>query len=104
MEILSNLFWHGECKEHGVVNNRYPCPWPDCKNGIKSDQFQIESIVKDKPNEICSRRKWLSPLGGDYYSWDSDNILNWWFTEDIFWNEARRNGLINTTSPEVIYH
>lgn len=81
-----------------------PCPWPGCPEGIEEAQFQEASLIEGKEPTTYTRREWVSPAGGKYYSWDSDALPNWFFTKQTFWNEARRLGLVRKTYPELIYH
>lgn len=43
-------------------------------------------------------------MGGNYYSWDSSEMPNWFFASQTFWNEARRHSLVPASLPSVVYH
>lgn len=95
------------CEKHGNRGS-LPCAWPDCVNGIAEDEFQERPIFVDanntKPPVVYLRREWSSPLGGNYYSWDSSNLPNWFFVPQIFWNEARRHRLVPDSFATLLYH
>ena len=82
----------------------FPCAWPGCENGIAEDHFQdcIKPIKSDPT--VYTRREWVSPLGGSYYSWDSSDLPNWFNVSQTFWNEARRHRLVADSFPEIVYH
>lgn len=91
------------CTEHG---NRgpFPCAWPDCPNGLHDDEFEQAPIIQGEEHRCYKRRKWHSPLGSDYYSWESNALPNWFSAQQTFWNEVRRHKLIPDTFPKVVYH
>jgi hypothetical protein len=97
--ILSPLI----CEDHGV-HDCFPCPWPDCSNGLPEDCFEENSLLSDKAGAIYTRREWRSPFGDNYYTWDSNDLPNWFSTKKTFWNEARRFKLIETKKPNLVYH
>lgn len=93
-----------DCAEHGNRGS-LPCAWPGCTNGIQEDEFEEKPfIVKHEVPRIFKRRVWQSPLGGNYYSWESSSLPNWFNAQQTFWNEVRRHKLISDTSPKVLYH
>lgn len=92
-----------KCDEHGVWDS-LPCPWPECPNGHDENQFQVASFIQGEAPKTYTRKEWISPLAGSYYSWDSDDLPNWFSTKKTFWNEARRLGLLKKTYPKLIYH
>ena len=57
-----------------------------------------------EPPVVYSRREWVSPLGGNYYGWDSSNLPNWFFVTQTFWNEARRHRLVPDSFATLLYH
>jgi len=104
MHTLRFTLAHEEvCQEHGIWGS-FPCPWPDCANGIKDEKFQVESIIHDKKPTTYTRRKWLSPFDSRYYSWDGDNLPNWFSLRQTVWNEYRRLGLAKTDHASMLYH
>ena len=98
-----NMVQQSICETHGVWGAT-PCPWPDCPQGMQEPQFRMHTIMDGKPHTVFTRREWLSPLGGSYYTWDSDEVPNWFSTSSTYWNEARRLKLANNIFPETIYH
>ena len=84
------------------------CPWPNCKNGISEDKFILDrSDVlpgSKKSTEVHSRKVWTSLDGELYYSWESEDLPNWFGVENTIWAEARRKKLIKITEQETIYH
>ncbi|MDD5228517.1 MAG: DUF2971 domain-containing protein [Methylococcales bacterium] len=107
MKILRPQIVHRlVCERHGI-KDCFPCPWPDCENGLSENCFEEESIIMNdgKPRTIYTRREWVSPFGGSYYTWDSNYLPNWFGTLKTLWNEARRFKLIETEEPpKLIYH
>lgn len=97
---LSNI---RNCDEHGS-SGLLPCAWPGCAHGLNDTEFEEEPFIQDKVPTTYKRREWQSPLGGQYYSWESSDMPNWFFAPQTFWNEARRHKLISTSSPKVLYH
>jgi hypothetical protein len=91
------------CQDHGV-HDHFPCPWPNCKNGIPETSFEEESLLLGEPRTLHTRREWRSPLGGSYYTWDSSKLPNWFAVQKTLWNEARRLQLIETKIPAFVYH
>lgn len=102
-QLRLNPFLDSVCLEHGVIGG-FPCPWPNCERGISEPQFQEPSPLQGEPSTIYSRREWPSPLGGVYYSWDSDRLPNWFSCTQTFWNESRRHKLIRDAKADVVYH
>lgn len=90
------------CEEHGIWGT-LPCPWPSCQNGIADDCFQLEKIWNGE-FEMYKRRKWRSPIGESYFTWESDRLPNWFTVPQTFWNEARRLKLTPTYSAPLVYH
>lgn len=88
------------CIEHGT-SGMLPCAWPECENGIKESEF--ESVLNGDIKRVYVRKKWSSP-DGDYYSWDNLELPHWFSVSDVFWAEARRQGLVSTTFPKIVYH
>jgi hypothetical protein len=91
------------CKEHGT-DGMLPCAWPGCSSGITESKFEQDLFVETSEATIFTRREWTSPLGGTYFTWDGSHLPNLFSTRQTFWNEARRNGLVATRHPEVVYH
>lgn len=61
-------------------------------------------MIEDMASDIFSRQKWQSPLGGQYYSWQSSKLSNWFSLRSTFWNEARRHGLVSQNPIPTVYH
>ncbi len=101
--IPLNLNFNNSCSEHGTRGS-LPCAWPDCPNGIHDDEFEEGSHYSGATPEIFKRRKWNSPFGGEYYSWNSSQLPNWFDAPQTFWNEARRLRLIPSSYPDTVYH
>lgn len=91
------------CTEHGTVSE-LPCAWPGCQNGIRGEEFEEEPWLDSHKPKSWKRRKWQSPLGGAYYSWESSNLPNWFQVQQTFWNEARRHQLVTGSFPTMVYH
>jgi hypothetical protein len=94
------------CEKHGI-RDCFPCPWPGCENGLSEDCFEEESLIMndEKPRTLYTRREWQSPFGDDYYTWDSNDLPNWFGTHKTLWTEARRFKLIETEeAPKLVYH
>ncbi|GAB2575479.1 hypothetical protein GCM10027034_02110 [Ramlibacter solisilvae] len=81
-----------------------PCAWPNCPNGVNADEFEEESLIEGSKPSFWRRRKWRSPLGGFYYSWESSDLPNWFQAQQTFWNEARRLRLVPASFPDNVYH
>lgn len=90
------------CDEHGIWDV-FACPWPGCPNGYEEDTFQTQDAYITKPS-IYSRKEWRSPVGGNYYTWASDDLPHWFSVPKTFWNEARRLRLSVIDPPSTIYH
>lgn len=60
--------------------------------------------MEGRAGQIFSRRKWQSPLGDEYYTWQSNDMPNWFFLRNTFWNEARRHGLVSQDLIPAVYH
>lgn len=82
----------------------WPCPWPDCANGIPDEEFQVASLAQGEEPEIYTRRQWTDLSGSHYYSWDGSKLPNWFSVPKVAFNEARRRNLIAGDMPERIYH
>ena len=92
------------CVEHGIFDS-YPCPWPNCPNGIGEDSFSVDSFIKDKPPQIHYRRRWNSSIDSNYYySWEIDNYPLWFSAKNILWNQARRLGLLKEQNNNLVFH
>ena len=91
------------CEEHGIYDT-LPCPWPDCKHGIDDECFQAQMYVQDERPTTYKRRQWRSPMDGNYYTWEGDNLPNWFTVPKTFWNEIRRLRLGTTSAPPLIFH
>lgn len=104
MRTLQNtIFPDLKCQEHGI-HDVWPCPWPDCKNGIPEDSFSVASLMEGEEPEVYSRRQWKTLSGDPYFSWDSAKLPNWFSLPKVVWNEAQRQGLVDTRVPDLIYH
>jgi hypothetical protein len=104
MRTLRNtIFPDLKCREHGVYDV-WPCAWPTCKNGIPEEAFQVEAIVEGEEPEVYTRRQWTALSGDLYYSWEGTKLPNWFSVPKVVWNEARRQGLVDTGQPDLIYH
>lgn len=101
--IPFNLNSNSSCSEHGTRGS-LPCAWPECPNGIHEDEFEEEARYSGATPDVWKRRKWNSPLGGEYFSWESRELPNWFHATQIFWNEARRLQLISESYPDTVYH
>ena len=97
------IFPDERCHEHGIIDT-LPCPWPECRNGVEEDQFQVLSLMEGEPPDIFTRRRWLATSGIPYFSWDNNRFPNWFSAPNTFWSEARRNHLARTKTPDLIYH
>jgi hypothetical protein len=75
-----------------------------CSNGIPEGEFQVESLVEGEETETHKRRQWLTLSGEPYYSWDGAKLPNWFSVQKVVWNEARRQSLVDTDQPDLIYH
>jgi hypothetical protein len=91
------------CSVHGILGV-LPCAWPSCQKGIREDQFEQDLLIRGQAREVFTRRKWQSPLGDHYYTWESSEMGNWIFLSNTFWNEARRHGLVSRTPIPTAYH
>ncbi len=60
--------------------------------------------MESEPPDIYTRRKWLTLTGRPYFSWDNNRFPNWFSAPKTFWSEARRNHLVRTDTPDLIYH
>lgn len=104
MRIFRNtIFPDLKCPEHGVYDV-WPCPWPQCKNGISEDRFNVEPLVEGKEPGSYTRREWKSLSGEPYFTWDEVKIPNWFGVSKVVANEARRQGLMGARPPDRIYH
>jgi hypothetical protein len=92
-----------KCEEHGVYDV-WPCPWPKCSQGIPEEEFQVASFMEGEPPDTYRRRRWQTISGDAYYSWDGTSLPNWFSVPKVVWNEARRQSLVDTSLPELIYH
>lgn len=90
------------CKKHGIYDV-FPCPWPNCEHGCTDNNFEIQNYI-GKKSTICTRREWKSPSGEIYYSWDSDDLPNWFSADKVVWNEARRQGILGEIKLDTVYH
>lgn len=91
------------CAEHGI-HGTFPCPWPDCKNGMPDDQFELEQLIENEKKLKYHRVRWKSPLEGHYFSWEKKDWPHWFSVRNTFWNEVRRLRLIPEHSLDVFYH
>lgn len=104
MRTLRNtLFPDLKCLKHGVYDV-FPCPWPNCTNGIPENEFQVDAYIEGEDPEIYTRRQWIDLSGSSYYSWDGSRLPNWFSVQKVFWNEARRRNLVPLDTPDLIYH
>ncbi len=82
----------------------WPCPWPHCKNGLPEDHFDVVPLIEGKEPDVYTRRQWESLSGEPYFTWDEAKIPNWFGVAKVVSNEARRQGLLDTRWPDLIYH
>ena len=102
--LMVSLFPEKVCEEHGI-HDTLPCPWPSCKNGLDEECFQVQMYNVDIEPVTYTRRQWLSPIdGSNYYTWEGDNLPNWFLVPKTFWSEIRRLRLGSSNSPALIYH
>lgn len=92
-----------KCPTHGTLG-AFPCAWPGCPNGLAADEFEEELFIETAEPLLWKRQQLESPFGGLYFSWESNQIANWFHTAQTFWNEVRRLRLVSETPPELIYH
>jgi hypothetical protein len=97
------------CPNH-AARGPLPCPWPNCKNGIAEKEFEEENFLSGllKSNShrkvFHTRRKWKSPFGTTYYSWDNSELPNWFGVTNTFWREIERQKVFSDYLPDIIYH
>jgi len=91
------------CAEHGIQGS-FPCPWPNCKNGLADDRFELKQWVKSEKHQIYHRFRWHSPLEAPYFSWERRDSPHWFSVIRTFWNEVRRLRLIPDHNVNVVYH
>lgn len=103
LKLHASIFPDKACDAHGILDV-LPCPWPGCCNGIKEDSFQVQSHIKGDKTRTYTRRQWHSPVGDDYYTWEGDNLPNWFSVPKVLWNEVRRLKLGKTVLPSLVYH
>ena len=60
--------------------------------------------MEDEESEVYSRRQWKMLSGDPYFSWDRAKLANWFNLPNVVRNEARRQGLADTSLPDLIYH
>ena len=101
--LRDTIFPNLKCREHGV-HDVWPCAWPTCENGIPEQAFQVEALAKGEEPEVYTRRQWNARTGDPYYSWDNAKLPNWFSVPKVVWNEARRQGLVDSRLPDLIYH
>jgi len=102
-KYYSNRFYpENQCEEHGIVSN-LPCPWPLCPNGFEDEEFEQASPIDGKKPDIYTRHKWNYPNGDSYYTWESNKEPSWFSIQQTFWNEVKRNNLIEPIN-ETVYH
>ncbi|TXT36351.1 MAG: hypothetical protein FD135_4348, partial [Comamonadaceae bacterium] len=101
--INIGLAYDKKCPEHGTLGI-LPCAWPGCRNGLDDHEFEEKSLIEGSKPRIWKRREWKSPLGGQYYSWEGNELPNWFHAPQTFWNEARRLQLVPASYPDTIYH
>lgn len=101
--IQLSMFPFKKCAEHGVIGV-FPCAFPGCPNGVYEDEFEEEPMISGSKARQWKRQEWHSPLGGAYYSWNTDTKPNWFQTTRIFWDEARRQQLVPHSLPATVYH
>lgn len=101
--IFVGLAFDKKCSEHGTMGV-LPCAWPSCPNGVDADEFEEEPRIKGSKPRGWKRREWKSPHGSSYYSWENDDLPNWFQAPQTFWNEARRLQLVPVSHPKTVYH
>lgn len=101
--LRPSIFPDVVCEKHGIIDS-LPCAWPGCKNGHLDDSFQVDRHISEKDPTTYKRRQWVSPIGGNYYTWEGDNLPNWFSVPKTFWSEVRRLNLTSKRSPEFVYH
>jgi hypothetical protein len=104
LEKFNRVYIHSlVCKEHSI-HHVFPCPWPDCRNGVEGDQFElVDTLPRDK-SEIYTRQKWISPTGEVYYSWNKEDHPEWFSVDKTIWNELHRLKILKNDIPDAIYH
>jgi hypothetical protein len=101
--IQHSFFPDNQCEEHGILDT-FPCPWPDCHNGIQDNGFYLDLLIEGKKPDIYERKEWMSSDGDKYYSWGKKDWPSWFTCKKTFWAEARRKKLITPAPPEILYH
>jgi hypothetical protein len=101
--IALDFSYNSRCTEHGTLG-ALPCAWPGCQNGIAGEEFEEKPFLETQEPQRWKRRKWNSPMGGVYYSWESSKLPNWFHVPQTFWNEARRLQLVSGSHPSTVYH
>jgi len=92
-----------QCEEHGIYD-LFPCPWPNCANGISEREFEIENLIQNEEPDISQRHEWSSTDGEKYYTWQKKGYPAWFSCKKTFWAEIRRRRLIATKPSNTVYH
>ena len=91
------------CEEHGIVDG-FPCPWPDCINGIEEENLEVNFYPGGNRNKIYFRHQWRSPIRGTYFTWEHEDLPHWFSCGKTLWNEARRLELVKDQNISTVYH
>lgn len=98
------------CQEHGILDSRLPCPWPNCANGHADEDLIVSSAQGDQHPLRWRRHQWQGQDGNSihdqYYSWMSDlDYLNVLASTFVAWSEVRRRVKTASHPPlDVVYH
>lgn len=90
------------CEKHNHRGNM-PCPWLNCSNGIRENEF-IDSTFEDTdtPHHYI-RKKWSYPDGSERYSW-YDKSMPSIFTIYRILQEDSFNINFGSESNNIVYH
>lgn len=104
--------YHGynECKEHTniYIDRDLPCPYPNCKEGIKSDKFIDKGFpinnsgkIEYHHEETYIRKSWNDLKGNTTYKWINEN-QPLTYIHNIIYDEIYKN--FKDKRYETIYH
>jgi hypothetical protein len=86
---LASLFRKVRCKLHGHTGE-LPCPWPDCIEGFKYNEFDTQLLGAEAIKHSYYRRRWLSLNGSERYCWDYTNDTSWFSVNKLINEEISR--------------
>jgi hypothetical protein len=99
---LNSPYVDFRCEQHRHTGN-FPCPWPECPNGIEDDKLIGTGLGLEE--KVFERIAWLGDDGeSSYYSWEEKDGFCGLSASNVVDREIQRQVGRQTWPTELVYH